>query len=399
MRGWLAASFHKLNLRVRWAIRTGNDPKQSQRPCLRYDVAGLFESLRELSTRRYDETGVPRIVRAAGLLAGVFVLGTLGYWVAAPPGYTLLDCAFMTVITLTTVGYEEAIPIRNNPALQTFTIALIVVGMGIMLYFASSVTVFIIEGELRDLMRKRRMDRQIDKLDDHLIICGIGQTGVHVLREVVKSDEPCVVIERSHDRVLNLRQELGEEFLYLIGDATHDQTLLEAGIERAKGLITSLGNDRDNLFVTITARSLNSNLRIVARGEHPEAEQKFRMAGATSVIYTNVLGGARMAAEAIRPEVTTFLDLTVMDRDHYRRVEELRVPDDSPLIGRPIRETGIRQQTDALVVAVFRHEDAQYIFNPGPDYVLTAGTKLIVLTLVEDIPVLEAMLAGKGRFS
>jgi voltage-gated potassium channel len=357
-------------------------------------VSDVFESLRELGSRKYDPTGFTRLVRAGGLLVAVFVLGTLGYWAMAPDEYDLLDCAFMTTITLTTVGYGEVIPIDGDPALQSFTIGLIIVGMGIVLYFVSSLTAFIIEGELRDLLRMRRMDREIDKLENHLIICGTGKTGMYVLQEVLQSNQPCVVIEKSHDRIDHDIQEIGSDFLYIIGDATQDSVLQQAGIERANALVASLGTDRDNLFVTISARSLNHELRIVARGEHPEAEQKFKMAGATSVIYTNVLGGLRMAAEAIRPEVTTFLDLMMQDHEHYRRVEELPLSADSPLIGRTIRETKIRQHTDALVIAVYRGDTQDYVFNPGPDYELTAGCKLIVLTLVDDIETLEALIRG-----
>jgi voltage-gated potassium channel len=354
----------------------------------------VFDSLRELGGREYDPTGFRRLARAGGLLVAVFVLGTFGYWTMAPEKYDLLDCAFMTTITLTTVGYGEVIPIDGDPALQSFTIGLIIVGMGIVLYFVSSLTAFIIEGELRDLIRMRKMDREIDKLENHLIICGIGQTGLYVLREVLQSNQPCVVIDKNHDHIQRDIDELDTDFLYIVGDATQDSVLQQAGIERATALVASLGTDRDNLFVTITARSLNDELRIVARGEHPEAEQKFKMAGATSVIYTNVLGGLRMAAEAIRPEVTTFLDLMMQDHDHYRRVEELPVPDDSPLIGTTVRETKIRQHTDALVIAVYRRESEDYVFNPGPEYELTTGCKLIVLTLVDDIETLEALIRG-----
>lgn len=358
-------------------------------------MSDVLDNLRDLGTREYDKTGFPRLLRAGGLLFGVFVIGTLGYWSAAPDRYTLLDCAYMTTITLTTVGYGEVIPVEGDPALEAFTIGLIVTGMGVVLYFVSSLTAFIIEGELRDLIRMKKMDREIDELDNHLIICGIGQTGLHVLREVLQSNQPCVVIEKNRDRIEQELEELDHSFLYIVGDATHDTVLEHAGIKRATALIASLGNDRDNLFVTISARSLNNDLRIVARGEHPEAEQKFKMAGATSVIYTNVLGGLRMAAEAIRPEVTTFLDLMMQDHQHYRRVEELPVPGDSPLIGLTIRDTRIRQHTDALVIAVYREEDGEYNFNPGPDYEITTGTKLIVLTLVDDIETLEALIRGE----
>ncbi len=384
----------KLNSRPLWAIPTVltiDSPLRLNSSCA---VSDLFENLRDLKGRTAADSGFVRLLRAGGLLVGVFLIGTLGYWWAAGGEYGVIDSAFMTAITLTTVGYGETIPVSHDPALQVFTMVLIVSGMGIMLYFASALTAFIIEGELRDLIWKRRMDREIDKLQNHFIIAGIGSTGSHVLREVLKSNQRCVIIERDRDRIDHELSELDHDFLYVVGDATHDELLQEAGIERAKGLVVSLGNDRDNLFVTITARSINPELRIVAKGEHPQAEQKFKMAGATSVIYTNVLGGMRMAAEAIRPEVTTFLDLMMRDQNHYRRVEEIPVPDDSPLIGRRIRDTQIRRHTDALIIAVHRGDDGEYVFNPGPDYELPKNSKLIVLTLVDDVKTIEALVRG-----
>lgn len=352
----------------------------------------FFDTVSELSSRKYDEPGITRLVRASGLLFTVFVIGTVGFWGISDGSHTLIDAAYMTVITLTTVGYGEVIPISGNPAAEAFTIGLLFLGMGIMLYFLSSLTAFIIEGELRDIVRKSRMKRELGELDGHIIIAGIGQTGTYVLREMLDSGRACVVIEQNEQRIHEELEKHDTRFPYILGDATDDDTLEEAGLERALGLICSLGSDRDNLFVTISARSLSSDLRIVTRGEHPDAEQKFKMAGATSVIYTKVLGGLRMAAEAIRPEVTTFLDLMMQDHGHYRRVEELPIPNDSPLIGSHLRDARIREISDALVIAVHEGEGENYTFNPGPDYTFKEGSKLIVLTLIEDVPLLEHIL-------
>ena len=359
-------------------------------------MSRYLPNLNELSSRKYDDIGLPRLIRASGLLVSVFIIGTVGYLILADGEVGVIKAAYMTVITLTTVGYGEIIPVTDDPAAEIFTMSIIFMGMGVMLYFVSSLTAFIIEGELRDILRRRRMKREISQISDHLIIAGIGQTGLYVLREILDSDRPCVVIEQRKERIDREIEELGEQFPYIVGDATDDQVLKEAGIDRATALVCSLGNDRDNLFVTISGRSLNSDLRIVARGEHPDAEQKFKMAGATSVIYTNVLGGMRMAAEAMRPEVTTFLDLMMQDHEHYRRVEELPIPEESPLIGQNLRDARIREYTDALVIAVHEPDHAEdgadYIFNPGPTYTFKPGSKLIVLTLVEDIPLLEHLL-------
>jgi voltage-gated potassium channel len=352
----------------------------------------FFDTVNELSSRKYDEPGVARLLRASGLLFTVFVIGTVGYWGISEGSHSVIDAAYMTVITLTTVGYGEVIPITGDPGAEAFTIGLLFLGMGVMLYFLSSLTAFIIEGELRDIVRRSRMKRELSELDQHIIIAGIGQTGTHVLREMLDSGRPCVVIEQKEERIHAELEKHDTRFPYIVGDATDDDVLREAGIERARGLVCSLGSDRDNLFVTISARSLREDLRIVTRGEHPGAEQKFKMAGATSVIYTKVLGGLRMAAEAIRPEVTTFLDLMMQDHGHYRRVEELPIPDDSPLIGSQLRDARIREISDALVIAVHEGDGENYTFNPGPDYTFKEDSKLIVLTLIEDVPLLEHIL-------
>lgn len=347
-----------------------------------------------LAQKAYVTDTLVRTFRAAGLVFMVFVIGTLVYWFVSGDEYGMLECAYMTVITLTTVGYTEVIPVREYPGLQAFTIVLIVLGMGSVLYFVSSLTAFIVDGELRNFIKMRRMRKRIDELDDHFVVAGIGNTGEYVLDEMVSSRRDVLVIDSNRERLEDVHEQLDIDFPYIVGDATEDDCLIEAGIERADALVCSLGTDRDNLFVTISARSLNPDLRIVTRAYEPESEQKFKMAGASSVIYTNVLGGLRMAAEAIRPQVTTFLDLMMQDHGHYRRVEELDIPEDSPLVGTEIQNTGIREQTDALIIAVYEQSNDEYIFNPGPTYTLTGDTKLIVLTLIEDVERLESLIDG-----
>ncbi len=337
-------------------------------------------------------------IRAFGLVITVFLFGTLGYYFLGNGDISLFRCAYMTVITLTTVGYGEMIDLGAYPGMRPFTIVLIVTGMGTVLYFASSFTAFIVDGELRNLIRRRSMEKQIDSLENHFVIAGIGQTGEYVLSEMLTSRRDVVVLDHDPDAVERVHEDLEFDFPHLIGDATDDDLLQEVGIERARGLVCSLGSDRDNLFVTISARRLNPDLRIITRGYHPEAREKFQMAGADSIIFTNILGGMRMAAEAIRPEVTTFLDLMMKDHGHYRRVEEIEVPDDSPLAGKTIGESAIRQHTDALIIAIGdpETETGEYNFNPGPDHVIRSGSKLIVLTLIEDVETLEKIICGEA---
>lgn len=359
----------------------------------------LLQKLRALSSPQHDARALVRLLRAAGLLFAIFLAGTFGYYYLCDGEYSLLLSAYMTIITLTSIGYGEAIPIQGHPDRMVFTIGLVITGMGMMLFFVSQLTAFIVDGELRDLLFTQTMKRQINKLDNHFIIAGMGNTGRYVLDEILASGKPCLVIERAESKLeeylLELEKTYQRTIPFLIADATEDAALIEAGIERAVGIVFALGNDRDNLFATITARSINPDLRIITRGANPQSEEKFLRAGATSVIFTNVLGGMRMAAEVMRPEVTGFLDLMMRDHGHIRRIEELDVPRNSPLIGKTLRETNFRKCSDALIIATFDKNANDYTFNPGPNNVITAHTKLIVLTLVEDVPKLEALLCGK----
>lgn len=352
----------------------------------------VLNRLTYLASKRLDNLILYRLLRAAGLMLATFITGTLGYYYICDEQYDLLTCAYMTVITLTSIGYGEIIPVQGHDDRMIFTIVLVVMGMGIMLYFVSTLTAFVVDGDLRDLLHGRRMKRKIERLKDHYIVAGIGSTGRYVIEELHISNRRCVVIERQEDKISEL---IEQEIPYMIGDATDEEVLIEAGIKRAHGLIISLGNERDNLFATITAKELNPKLRIVTRGDDPRSEKKFLRAGATSVIYTNILGGMRMAAEVIRPEVTSFLDLMMRDHGSFRRIEELPILPASPLIGTPIKRTAFRKHTDALIIAVHDMDSDDYHFNPGPDHVLAAGTKLIVLTLVDDVPKLEAILRGE----
>ena len=345
--------------------------------------------IRSLPQSNLSQSRSFRLLRVAALLVGVVVAGTLTYYALCKGQYDMLTCAYMTVITVTAVGYGEIIPVSGHPDRIVLTMTLAILGMGIMLYFVSTLAAFIVDGELRTLLQGNRMKRKLQQIKGHYIVAGLGSLGIHVLEELQKSKQRCVVIEFDEDAVEDLK---GGNILYVIGDATEDAVLHMANIEHAAGLIIALGNERDNLFTTISARGLNSGMRIITRGEDPSSRQKFERAGANSVIYTNVLGGLRMASEVLRPHVTSFLDLMLRDSGHVRRIEQISIPTDSPLVGKPLRETTFRQHTDALIVAV--HETEKYVFNPGPDHVLRADSKIIVLTLVDDIPTLEAIVAG-----
>jgi len=315
------------------------------------------------------------------LLLLIFVIGTLGYHsLCGTEDHPVhwFDALYMTVITLTTVGYGETIDLEHNPAGRAFTIFLLIFGMGILLYCVSSVTAFVVEGNVSELLRRQRMNRLISEMKDHYIICGAGETGIHVVEELHRTRHPFVVIEADADRVRRIRR-IDENIPIYEGDAEESGTLEAVGIERAKGLIAALAEDKDNIFLTITARQLNPALRIISRGVGENAAEKLRRAGADGVVSPNFIGGMRMASELIRPAVVSFLDLMLRDSTRTVRVEEVTIPPGSALIGQALDQGRIHEETGLLVIALRFPGDESFRYNPGSEEVLKEGCALIVI--------------------
>ncbi len=314
-----------------------------------------------------------RLALPLSLLAVVYAAGVAGYMILQ--GWDFQDASYMTVITVATVGYGETRPL--DPLGRWFTTALILGGMGTILYAVSSVTAFFVEGELRTLLRRGKMDKAISRLSDHHIICGAGRVGSVILAELLRTGQKAVVV----DRDMHL---LEEEFqgnsglLTVEGDATHDSVLERAGIERAKGLLAALSEDKDNLFVVLSARSMNPGLRIIARADEESTRDKLLKAGADAVVFPHTIGGLRMASEMLRPNVVTFLDQMLRWGDGSLRVEEAEIREGSPLLERTLAEADLSGRTGALVVAL-RSRGGEFLFNPPKDRRLASGDVLVVL--------------------
>jgi voltage-gated potassium channel len=260
--------------------------------------------------------------------------------------------------------------------------ALIITSIGSAGYAISTLATFILEGEFNRIIRGRRMDKRIANLTNHIILCGGGPTGKHIAEEFHKTQTPFVIIEQDQhtiEHVLNVG-----DIIHLQMDATQDETLILAGIERARGLVAVLGDDKDNVFVVLSARALNPRLRIVARLIEEENAEKLRKAGADEVVSPNAIGGLRMASVMIRPTVVNFLDEMLRGTEQTLRVEEVLVDEASPLAGRTLRDTNIRQRTGLLVVALKAHQNG-YQFNPDPQTVLKPGDVLIVIGTPEQL--------------
>jgi voltage-gated potassium channel len=237
------------------------------------------------------------------------------------------------------------------------------------------------------------MQRAISKLNKHVIVCGIGTTGRHIATELTAVGVPFVVVDADRDRLDELSEEFNDSLLYVIGDATDDHILELAGIERARGVISALNDDKANLFVTISARALNPNARIVAKSIEPATEAKLRRAGADSVVAPNYIGGVRLFSEMVSPKAAAFLDRIVQFGSGISvGIEAVDIPAESPIVGQRLAETDIRD-AGALVVAVHR-ADGDYVYNPGSEHLLEAGDSLIVLADTEDIAALRDTVSG-----
>lgn len=308
-----------------------------------------------------------RAFKIVMLLFGILFAGTIGYHFIE--GWPVFDALYMTVITLATVGYGETHPL--SAAGRAFTITLILGGIGIITYGVTTVTAILVEGEMNGYLRRRRMHRAIGKLKGHYIVCGGGKNGRYVAEELQRTKRDVVVVE--HDRA-RVQEYIEHGVLALEGDATSDDILRAAGIDQAAGLVATLPEDRDNMFVVITARGLNPKIRIVAKIDDVNVRDKFVRSGADSAVSASFIGGLRMASELIRPETVTFLDTMLRDSANFR-VED--VPVGPSHVGRTIEECDVLASSGVLVVAV-KHLGS-YSFNPNPLTKLRAGDTLIVI--------------------
>jgi voltage-gated potassium channel len=276
---------------------------------------------------------------------------------------------------------------------RTLTVVLIVGGIGTLAYVQANVTALLVEGAIGQAYRRNRMRKKIEQLTKHIVVAGSGSTGKHVIEELIATKTPFVVIERNHEHIQRVSETMmNGELLYVQGDATEDHALIEAGIERAAGVVAALTHDKDNLFVTLSARSLNATARIVAKVTEDESAPKMLKAGATAVVSPTQIGGRRMASELIRPEVTEFLDQMLHDKDKSLRLEEIVIPKDSPYVGHALRDAPIRRETNLLVIAV-RQPTREFVYNPDPDFVLGAGMTLVVMGAAEGVKKVRTLVS------
>ncbi|MTE12492.1 potassium channel family protein [Nocardia aurantiaca] len=312
----------------------------------------------------------------------VVLAGTLGYAVL---GFGLLDALYQTVTTITTVGFREVHPL--TPMGQVFTMVLILVGAGTVFYMFGVMLEALIEGHLRHHLERRRMNRQIGRMRGHIIVCGWGRVGRATAQYLRSLGNTVVVIDRDPERLRDI------DFPNILGDVTDDNVLDAAGIEHAQSLIAALDSDADNVYVTLSSRALRADLVIIARARTEGSKSKLLRAGANRAVNPQLIGGRRMAAFALQPNVAEFLDVVMHEDTLEYRIEEIVIGADSRLVGRSLTDTALRRTTGALLLAL-RTSDGQFFANPTDETALHSGSILIVLGTPAQLDAVRTQAVG-----
>jgi len=300
------------------------------------------------------------------------VIGTFGYPIIEEE-YTLFDGLYMTIITLSTIGYSETHELSN--AGRVFTICLILSGVFTFAYSASEIIRSVVSGEIANFLERQKMERALSHLHDHIIVCGYGRMGHLVCKEFSRLNKQFVVIDQNESQLKEFHLPGG---IALHGDATSDVVLKQAGIERAKSLVTVMASDADNLFTTMSARLLNASVTIVARVEDIQSEEKLRRAGANRVVSPYHIGGTRVAHAVLKPTVVDFIELTTRTEHIELQLEEAKIAERSTLAKRTLRETRLMADHHVIIVAI-KQKSGHMMFNPPPDTVLDVGDILVAM--------------------
>jgi voltage-gated potassium channel len=313
-----------------------------------------------------------RLLLSLFALVAVFALGTLGYMVIErDPKPSLADAAYHTAITLSTVGFHEVWNL--SPRARLWTVCIITFGIVTVSIALTSMTSLFLSGDLRYSRGRKKVEATIRQLKDHVILCGYGHMGSLAVDELMAREVPVVVVESNKETEGDLMK---AKTLYVMGDATEEETLMQAGLMRAKALVATLPHDTDNVFITVTAHTLRPDLQIIARAEQPKTESKLRRAGATRVICAQIMGATRITNVITRPFIVDFVE--VANKGVDLEMDEYVVTSDSTLCGVSLRDSSLRQKTGAMVVAIKR-ADGKAVFSPAPETILQPRDTLIIV--------------------
>jgi voltage-gated potassium channel len=317
----------------------------------------------------------------------VILTGTIGYMLVE--GWGFFDSLYMTVITLTTIGFEEVHPLSETG--RAFTLLLVFFGLSVVFYVINNGIKIIIEGELQNVLGRRKVEKRLKSMKGHYIICGYGRMGRIIGKEFKQRGVPFVVIEKEPQEM-----DVDDDTLFIYGDATRDDLLLKAGIQRAKGLISVLSTDAQNLYVVLSARGLNPDLLIVARAGEEGSEQKLIRAGADRVVSPYHIGGLRIAHSVLKPAVVDFIEFATRTGNLELQMEEVQVEKGSPIVDKTIHESGIGRELGVIVVAI-RKAEGDMRFNPMHNTVIRAGDTLIAIGETARLKKLEKLASSKGK--
>lgn len=327
--------------------------------------------------------GVKRVTLWLIVIVVFLLIAIIGFMITLKVSF--IDALYMTIITISTVGYESVGTLTTSGKL--FAIFVILVSVGLVGYLLSQVFSVISEGTINEAWRKKKMMKEIEKLEQHIIVCGAGESGSHVIKELIKKEANFIVIENDPDVIEELK---GQNVLYIEDDATNEEALLTARVKEASGLITTLPTDADNVFVVLTARVLNPSLHIISKNHEMSSRKKLIRAGANNVVSPDEIGGKKMANLMLSPHVQFFVDNIIDTKNMSINMEEVIIHEGSELLGKKLRNSEIAERAGLIVLAIRRGED-EFIFNPKADEVLRMEDKLIVVGSKEQIEKLEHM--------
>lgn len=318
-----------------------------------------------------------KIKFALTILLTIFVIGTFGFHFIE--GWSLLDSFYASITTLSTVGYGDFSP--ESAAGKLFAVFIIIFGVGMMFYSLVLIAETFIDTRLRSLLGRGKLEKMIEKMHNHYIVCGGGRIGFLICRELMAGKIPCLVIDNDPEVIQKAEE---EGFVYYKGDATQDKVLIEAGIKRAKGVVCVLPSDAENLYVILTAKELNQKIYIMARSEEEESEHRLLRAGADRVMSPYTLGGVRMAMAILRPAMLDFIEITTSRQSLELRMEEISICKGSPFVSKTLEDSGIRKRYGLIIVAV-KKDSGKMIFNPMANYVITEGDRLVAMGEDENV--------------
>ena len=315
---------------------------------------------------------IQKIIFSIALLAGTSLIGTIGY--SLIEGYETLDAIYQTVITMSTVGFGTVRELSSGG--KVFSIILITISAGIYLYAITTITTFVVEGEVKQLFNRYKANKIVKKLSDHIIICGLGRNGREAAIELIRQKQPFVIVESNQDVIDDFI--LTHDILAIKGDATHEEVLEEANIHKAKGLISSLSTDAENVYITLTAREMCPKLQIAARASHETSISKLKRAGANQVIVPNMIGGRKMVNMITRPALNEFIELVSGEGNANLHLEVFDCSHFPQIVGKTMAELGIRAKTGVLVLGK-KHDDSPVELNPTATAKIEKGDKLFIM--------------------